>query len=172
MDITWHIVWKSAFIVLFGILMLRFSGRRSISQMTAATTVIMISIGNLLAQGILEKAVWRSAATVGLFLLYLMLLEYLEFKLPWFERLMTGRTTVVVREGTVDAKALRKLRITQHQLEMRLRQLGNLQISDLKSATIEVNGRIGYELMRHARPVTVGELEQMLQALKDSSKRP
>ncbi|CAM4490242.1 DUF421 domain-containing protein [Paenibacillus tarimensis] len=172
MDITWHIVWKSAFIVLFGILMLRFSGRRSISQMTAATTVIMISIGNLLAQGILEKAVWRSAATVGLFLLYLMLLEYLEFRVPWFERLVTGRTMVVVRDGIVDDKALRKLRLTRHQLEMRLRQLGDLQIPDLKRATIEVNGSIGYELMRHARPVTIGELEQMLQALKESGKQP
>lgn len=28
--------------------------------------------------------------------------------------------------------------------------------------TIEPNGQLGYELMRHAKPVTIGELERML----------
>ncbi|WP_166239828.1 DUF421 domain-containing protein [Paenibacillus turpanensis] len=170
MDLSWHIVWKSAFIVIFGILMLRFSGRRSIAQMTAATTVIMISIGNLLAQGIVDKAVWRSAATVGLFLLILMLVEYLEVKLRWFERFISGKAVTVVENGVVDEKQLRKIRMTQHQLEMRLREKGSFQISDLKKVTIEVNGRIGYELMRHAQPVTIGELEKLLKSLKEDGK--
>lgn len=165
MDISWHILWKSAFIVLLGVLMLRFSGRRSISQMTAATTVIMISIGNLLAHGILEKAVWRAAATVGLFLIYLMVIEFMEYKSPKFERIITGTSVTVVQDGVIDYTQLRKLRLTPSQLEMRLRQEGGLDVKDLKLATIEVNGRIGYELMPHAKPVTIREMERMLAPL-------
>lgn len=161
MDLTWNIVWKSAFIVLFGILMLRFSGRRSISQMTAATTVIMISIGNLLANGIIEKAVWRASATVGLFLLILMLVEYLESRIRWVERMFSGKSVTVLEDGVIKEDQLRKLRMPKEQFLMRLRQQG-LNVSDLKTATIEVNGKIGYEWMRHAKPLTVGDMEELL----------
>ncbi|MCI3918729.1 DUF421 domain-containing protein [Paenibacillus sp. TRM 82003] len=161
-DITWHILWKSALIVLFGILALRLSGRRSISQMTAATTVIMISIGNILAQAIIEKAVWRAMATVALFLLVLVIVEWLEYKFGAMERLFAGRAVTVVTDGHIDRKELARLRLTEHQLEMRLRQQGIQRISDLQTVTVEVNGAIGFEYKRSKQPLTVGEFEKLI----------
>ncbi|KAA2297616.1 DUF421 domain-containing protein, partial [Clostridioides difficile] len=38
-------IWKSVLLVLIGMILLRIAGRKSISQMSVATTVIMISIG-------------------------------------------------------------------------------------------------------------------------------
>ncbi|UUZ87246.1 hypothetical protein LJK88_32375 [Paenibacillus sp. P26] len=32
----------------------------------------------------------------------------------------------------------------------------------MKTATIEMNGGLGYELKKHAKPVTFGELEELL----------
>ena len=46
MDLDW--IWKAVLIVLSGTLLLRIAGRKSISQMTLAQTVIMIGIGSLL----------------------------------------------------------------------------------------------------------------------------
>jgi uncharacterized membrane protein YcaP (DUF421 family) len=61
-ELTWHIVWKSVFIVILGVTLVRLSGRKSISQMSVASTVIMISIGELLAHGIVDKMMWVSRA--------------------------------------------------------------------------------------------------------------
>ncbi|WP_371861036.1 YetF domain-containing protein [Paenibacillus macerans] len=47
------------------------------------------------------------------------------------------------------------------QLEVRLRQIGVSNIADVKTATLEPNGQIGYELTESARPVTVGDLERI-----------
>lgn len=55
------------------------------------------------------------------------------------------------------------------QLEMRLRQQGISNITDVKTATLEPNGQLGYELMRHAKPVTIGELEKLLGHLIQSN---
>ena len=44
--------------------------------------------------------------------------------------------------------------MTKEQLEARLRQKGIAYISDVKTATIECDGGLGYELMEHAQPVT------------------
>lgn len=169
MNVTWHILWKCAVIVLLGVWMLRLSGRRSISQMTAGTTVIMISIGNIMAHGVVEDLVWRAIITVALFLLLLVVLEYLELKFKLVERIFSGKAVVVIRDGKVDEGQLRKLRMTKNQLEMRLRQQGISNAEDLLHATIEVNGMIGYEFKRHARPVTIGDLERMFERKGEAS---
>ena len=42
----WDFVWKAILIVLAGTILLRIAGRKTISQMTLAETVIMIAIGS------------------------------------------------------------------------------------------------------------------------------
>ncbi|SET25072.1 DUF421 domain-containing protein [Paenibacillus sp. NFR01] len=165
MDLSWHIVWKSAFLVLMGILLLRLSGRKSIAQMNVATTVIMISIGELIAQGIIEKSVWRAIVAVALFLAVLVILEFAEIRSLKIQKLITGEGVIVIREGQLDMQALRKLRITVKQMEMRLRQLGITNINDIKQGVIETNGELGYELVEAAKPVTKGDLEMILNQL-------
>ncbi|MFC0216022.1 DUF421 domain-containing protein [Paenibacillus chartarius] len=164
MDITWNIIWKCAMTVLTGILLMRLSGRKSIAQMTVATTVIMISIGELLASGIIDNKIWRATAAVGLFLLTLVILEWLEVKSTLFQKWMSGEPVVVIRDGQVDERMLRKMRITHQQLNMRLRQKGIASLSDVKIGTIEVNGELGFEWSPHAKPATLGDLEKLLAA--------
>ncbi|MDD9269451.1 DUF421 domain-containing protein [Paenibacillus sp. GCM10023248] len=165
MDLSWHLVWKCILLVLTGILLLRLSGRKSIAQMNVATTVIMISIGELIAQGIIENTVWRAIAAVALFLATLVILEFLEIRFGKFQNLITGEAVVIIREGQLDMQALKKLRITVNQLEMRLRQLGISSIADIKHGAIETNGELGYELQEAAKPVTKRDLEVLLKQL-------
>ncbi|MFP4975517.1 DUF421 domain-containing protein [Paenibacillus sp. CN-4] len=162
MDLSWHLIWKCIFLVLTGILLLRLSGRKSIAQMNVATTVIMISIGELIAQGIIEKSVWRAIASVAMFLVVLVVLEFLEIRSERVQNLITGEAVVVIRDGQLDMQALRKLRITVKQLEMRLRQLGISNMADIKQGVIEANGELGYELTEAATPVTKRDLELWL----------
>ncbi|MEC0167090.1 DUF421 domain-containing protein [Paenibacillus graminis] len=162
MDLSWHLIWKCMFLVLTGILLLRLSGRKSIAQMNVATTVIMISIGELIAQGIIEKSVWRAIAAVALFLAVLVVLELLEIRFIRIQNLITGKAVVIINDGQLDMRALRKLRITVNQLEMRLRQLGISNMNDIKRGVIEANGELGYELKEAAKLLTKRDLEILL----------
>ncbi|WP_438444768.1 DUF421 domain-containing protein [Gorillibacterium sp. sgz5001074] len=162
MDISWGLVWKCAVTVLIGITLMRLSGRKSIAQMTVSTTVIMISIGELLSMGIIEHRIWRSAAAVALFLITLVLLEWLELKFTVVQKWLSGDPVVVIRDGQADERMLQKMRITYHQLNMRLRQKGISSLSEVRVGTIEMNGELGFELYPHAKPLTAGELENLL----------
>lgn len=159
MDLSWHLIWKCVLLVLAGVVLLRLSGRKSIAQMNVATTVIMISIGELIAQGVIEKSLWRAIAAVALFLIVLVILEFLEIRFVGLQTLITGKAVVVIQDGQLDMQALRKLRITANQLEMRLRQLGISSAADIKQGVIEMNGELGYELYEEAKPVTKRDLE-------------
>ncbi len=160
MDMAW--IWKSAFLVIAGMILLRVAGRKSISQMSVATTVIMISIGTTIVQPIANNQLWKAIGSAAIFIVSLLIIEYLQLKFDWLENFLSGRSKIIIENGQIIAKNLYSLRMTVDQLEMRLRQNGISNISDIKFATLEPNGQVGYELMRHAKPVTIGELERIL----------
>ncbi|WP_178022301.1 DUF421 domain-containing protein [uncultured Paenibacillus sp.] len=160
MELDW--IWKSVILALAGMVLLRIAGRKSISQMTVATTVIMISIGTTIVQPIANHEMAKAVGSATLFIISLIIVEYLQVKWDGFERLMSGRAVPIIENGQLLTGNLRKMRLTVDHLEVRLRQLGIANIGDVKTATLETNGQIGYELMEHARPVTIGDLERIL----------
>ncbi|KAA9012227.1 DUF421 domain-containing protein [Niallia endozanthoxylica] len=160
-----NFVWESLLLILTGILLLRVAGRKSISQMTLAQTVVMISIGSIIIQPIVETSVWRTIVAAAIFIAALITLEYLQIKFNAVEKFITGKSKVVIQNGSLDTDNLRKLRMTADQLEMRLRQQGITSIQHVKTATLEPNGQLGYELMPDAQPLTVGEFKRLMPML-------
>lgn len=154
-------VWKAIIMVLAGFLILRLAGRKSIAQMTVTTTIVMISIGSIIVQPIIEDSVMKTIITIIIFVITLVLIEYLQVKFNSIEKFFTGKSIPVIEQGQLNKINLKKLRITVDKLEMQLRQQGISNISDVKNATIEPNGRIGYELMPEAKPLTVGEFKKI-----------
>ncbi|WP_158737352.1 DUF421 domain-containing protein [Alteribacillus sp. YIM 98480] len=157
-----NFIWESVVLVLGGLLLLRVAGRKSISQMTVAQTVIMISIGSLIIQPIIETSIWKTIVSSAIFIGFLLLMEYLQVKFNAIEKLLTGKSKIVIRDGQIQYDQLKQLRFTVDQLELRLRQQGITNPADLKTATLESNGQLGFEWMPKKRPITVGDLEQLL----------
>ncbi|MFC0014608.1 MULTISPECIES: DUF421 domain-containing protein [Allobacillus] len=156
------VVWESLLMVVAGLFLLRFAGRKSISQMSLAQTVVMISIGSIIIQPIVESSVWRTLLAASMFILALIIMEYLQVKFNFMENFITGKSKIVIEQGELKTKNMKKLRFTVDQLEMRLRQQGINRLSDVKTATLEPNGQLGYELYPDARPLTVGEFKELM----------
>lgn len=162
----WDLLWKAVIIVIGGTILLRFAGRKSISQMTLAQTVIMIGIGSLLIQPIAGENIW-STLLVGLFLvLTLIVMEYIQIKGDFFEKFLTGRAKVLIENGVIQEKNLKKIRLTVDQLEMNLRQQSVQRIDDVQWATLESNGRVAMFLKEDAQPVTKKEFKQLSRMLE------
>jgi len=168
MDLDW--IWKAIIIVLGGTLLLRIAGRKSISQMTLAQTVIMIGIGSLLIQPLAGKSIWTTLGVGTVLVITLFLMELAQVKSDWIEKLITGKSKIIIENGQINEKNLRKLRFTVDQLEMNLRQNNITRISDVEYATLEPNGQVGYTLKQEAQPVTMKEfqlLQQDIQQIKN-----
>lgn len=101
-------VWRSLILISVGTILLRISGRKSISQMTVAQTVIMISIGSLIVQPIVEKSIWKTIVAASIFIAFLVLTEYLQVKFNFIEKLITGKSKVVIQDGNIVVDNLKK----------------------------------------------------------------
>ena len=167
MELDW--IWKAVLIVIAGTVLLRFAGRKSISQMTLPQTVIMIGIGSLLVQPVAGKNVWVTIGVGGILVLTLIIMEYLEIKGDWFEKVITGRSKVLIQNGVINETNLKKVRLTVDQLEANLRQRNVTKISDVQYATLESNGQIGFTLKPEAQPVTKKDFEQLLNLIETIS---
>ncbi|WP_413299412.1 DUF421 domain-containing protein [Bacillus sp. 1P10SD] len=158
----WSLVWKAVLIVLFGTLILRIAGRKTISQMTIAETVIMIAIGSLLIQPVAGPKLGNTFLVGAVLVATLITLEFLQLKSDSFEKLFTGKSKVLIENGIINEKNLKKLRLTVDQLEMNLRQNNITKFSDVQWATLEPNGQLGFTLIPEAQPVTKKEFAEIV----------
>ncbi|MFD1336453.1 DUF421 domain-containing protein [Oceanobacillus iheyensis] len=161
----WDWIWKAVLIVVAGTLLLRIAGRKSISQMTLAQTVIMIGIGSLLIQPIAGKSVWVTIGVGLILILTLIVMEFIQIKSDKLEKFLTGKSIVVIEDGLLNETNLRKLRLTVDQLEMNLRQQNVSSVKDIRWATLESNGKIGFVLKEEAKPATKKDIEELKQML-------
>ncbi|EOP91875.1 hypothetical protein IGM_01935 [Bacillus cereus HuB4-4] len=163
-----NFIWQSLILILAGILLLRIAGRKSISQMTLAHTVVMISIGTIIVQPIVEKNTIKAVTSAFIFVVTVILLEYFQLKCNTFEKFITGKSKVVIEDGRLNIENLTKLRLSVDQLEMRLHNQGISKIADVKTATLEPNGQLSYELTDEAIPLTVRDFHKIMRSYNQS----
>ncbi|HZG85326.1 DUF421 domain-containing protein [Paenibacillus sp.] len=157
-------IWMAVLMTLTGFVLLRLVGRKSISQMTIPTTVIMISIGSIIIQPFIEKNIWKTIGSAFIIVLLLILVEKLQLKFPWVEKLFGGQALLVVENGKLLPRNLKKMRMTVDQLEMRLRQMGHGGFEEIETATVESNGQVAVLPKPEYRPLTPKSLREALDA--------
>ncbi|WP_226086596.1 MULTISPECIES: DUF421 domain-containing protein [Mesobacillus] len=166
-----HFIWKSVVIVIGGILILRLAGRKSVSQLTVAQTVMMVAVGSLIIQPVSERNIWITLVITLLMVITLLVIEYITLKNNVLETFIYGKSRLVVENGELNVANLKKLRLTVDMLEVRLRQQNIQNFSDLQWATIESNGQLGYMLKPEKQYATKEDI-QMLKSLIESSQPP
>lgn len=168
MEFNW--ILQSILIFFVGTFILRLGGRKSISQMTISQTVVMIGLGSLLVQPITGNGLLITFLAALLLSILMVLTEYLEVKVDFLETLFAGKAVIVIENGKPNIKNMKKLRLTVDRLETRLRQAGISSINDVKYATIEVSGQIGYELKDDKKPLTKGDFRTIMTEISDIKK--
>lgn len=163
------LIWKTIVIFFTGKLVLRIGGRKSISQMTITQTIVMVGIGSLLIEPIAEDNVWITLFISLIFTLLMVVSEYLEIKFDILESLFSGKSVVVIEDGEINLKNLKKLRLTVDRLETRLRQNGVSSLKDVKTGTLEVSGQLGYELKDDKKPLTKEDFITIMSCLTEMS---
>lgn len=134
------VVGLSAYAIL--IVMLRISGKRTLSKMNAFDLVVTVALGSTLATVLLS-------ATVPLLegVLALALLIFLQYVITWlsvrsdrFKNLIASEPTLLVHEGRYLDAALRKQRVTRQEIGAALRENGMTDISEVRSVVLETTG--------------------------------
>ncbi|ARJ22266.1 DUF421 domain-containing protein [Bacillus sp. ISL-8] len=153
-----NILFESIILILTGIIVLKLTGSKSVSQMTRAEIIIVVSIGRIIVEPILSRKVGPS-----IFAGVLLIIHFFELKSRKVEKFLNGNSIIVIENGEILKKNLLRAKMSEQQLFMHLREKGIHEIKNLQQATVETNGRIGYQLTTKAQPVTLEMLEKLLE---------
>jgi uncharacterized membrane protein YcaP (DUF421 family) len=132
----------AAYILL--IVMLRSSGKRTLSKMNAFDMIITIAMGSTLANVTLNKDV---ALLDGLLALFLMI--YLQYAITWLNarsgfmrRLVRSSATLLAYRGRMFRDVMREQRVTEEEIHEAARAEGCTSMDQLKAVVLETTGKL------------------------------
>lgn len=132
------------FAVLYGLL--RLMGKRELGQMTPFELVLMITMGDLIQQGVTHNdfSMTGSLLAIATFAFLALLLSWISYLFPKVERLLEGQPRVLISNGELIRANLHRDRITVSEVESEMRLAGIASIRDVAWAILEPQGKISF----------------------------
>lgn len=147
------LVLRAVIIYLLVFAFTRTLGRRELSSMQPFDLVLLVVVGDLIQQGVTQNdlsvtGVFIVVCTIGALQVAL---SYLGYRVRRLRPLLQGEPLVLVENGQVLERNLRRKRLTRDDLaeKARLSQVASLE--DVTWAVLETNGDISF-LTRAGRP--------------------
>lgn len=140
------IVIRAAILFVFVFLVMRVGGRRELSSLTPIDLVLLIVLGDLIQQGVTQDdysvtgAMIAVATIAGLQIFS----SYLTYRFRLARRVLDGDPIVVMQDGNVIERNLKRERMTVDDLaeEARLNQIGSFD--EVAWAVLEASGQISF----------------------------
>ncbi|MCM3595640.1 DUF421 domain-containing protein [Metabacillus idriensis] len=130
------------FVSLFFIIII--TGRTSISQLTPFHLVFVLVLGDFLGNTIYEDKVrtFHFLYAIGLWTLLMLGIEFMTLKNKSTRSLLLGDPNIIIRDGVMDRKLLKKNKLDVNQVLSILRQNNVFSVREVKYGILETNGQI------------------------------
>jgi uncharacterized membrane protein YcaP (DUF421 family) len=140
------LVFRTVFVFVLIFVVTRAVGRRELSSMEPFDMILLVVIGDLVQQGVTQSDYSLTGATtvISTIALLTVFTAWLSFRVRRLRPLLEGEPVVLVVDGRVLERNLRRERMTVEELEAegRLQQIDSLD--EVRFAVLETNGKISF----------------------------
>ena len=137
---------RSVFLFFFVYLLMRVLGRRELSSLEPFDLILLVVLGDAIQQGLTQDdySVTGAVIVISTIGTLAVLTSYLNFRVPLVRRVLDGRPIVLLQDGKVIERNMRRERITVDELaeEARGQQISSLD--DVQWAVFEPSGKISF----------------------------
>jgi uncharacterized membrane protein YcaP (DUF421 family) len=137
---------RAAFIFAFIFLLTRVIGRRELSGLEPFDLILLIVLGDLVQQGVTQSDYSLTGATMVIVTMALLtvITAWLSFRFRRLRPLLEGDPVILVADGRILERNLRRQRMTVEELgaEARLAQITSLD--EVRYAVLETNGKVSF----------------------------
>lgn len=130
------------FFLLF--IIVKFVGRKIISQITPFTFIASIVLGELLGNALYDHDIGLKYIVYSMILwgALLFLMEFLSQKFLAFRGVALGKPSALIKNGVIDREEMKKNRMNINQLQSLLRQSETFSIREVAYCYLEANGSL------------------------------
>ena len=141
-----EIVVRATIMFFFILLLTRAMGKKELSQLTALELILLITIGDLVQQGVTQEdqsitGTMLAASTIGLLIV---ILSFVGFRWPFVRRTVRGIPVIVVRNGRPIDEMLRVERLTLEDVLEGAREQGIGDLRQVRLGVLEPDGKFSF----------------------------
>jgi uncharacterized membrane protein YcaP (DUF421 family) len=140
------LVLRTIFVFVLILVVTRAVGRRELSSMEPIDLILLVVIGDLVQSGVTQSDYSLTGTAIVIVTMALLIVgtAWVGFRFQRLRPILEGEPIVVVVDGRVLEKNLRRQRMTIEELgaEARLAQIGSLE--DVRYAVLESNGKVSF----------------------------
>lgn len=151
---------RTAIIYIFLIIAMRIMGKRQLGELQPVELVVTLLVADMASVPMQESGIPLLNGLIPITVLVSLelLLSGLMLKVPTVANLISGKPVVVIKDGVLDQKALKKLRMTVSDLAEFLRQQNVFDITQVQYAIAETGGKISIFLKAPYQPATASDV--------------
>jgi uncharacterized membrane protein YcaP (DUF421 family) len=126
------------------ILLLRISGKRTLSKMNAFDFVVTIALGSILATVLLNKSVALADGVLAFLLLVFLqyLITWLSVRYKSISQLVKATPTLLVYRGEMLHQAMKKERVNEDEIHAIIREKGMGSVQEADAVVLETDGSL------------------------------
>jgi len=140
---------------------IRLMGKRQVGELEPSELVLALIIADLAAVPMQDFGIPLLAGVIPILTLLCitMILSVLTMRSIRFRALLCGRPSVIVADGKLRQKEMRRNRFTVDELMEELRLQGVADLTQVKYAILETSGRVSVLLRSQDSPLTAGQMD-------------
>ena len=160
-SILFSTIIKGILIYILALILSKLIGIKIISQMNFFDFIVGVSIGSMIAKIIIDKdhVVFSGIVALITFALLTISTSYLNLKSYSARRIINAKTLILVENGRIIDKNLKRLRITINELMMKLREKDVFNLEDVQFAIMESNGQLSVLIKANKKPITPYDMD-------------
>jgi uncharacterized membrane protein YcaP (DUF421 family) len=140
------IVYRAAAIYFFLWFVTRVIGKRELGSMTAFELVLLVTMGDLIQQGVTQEdySVTGAMLGVGTFALLMVLFSWASFRFHRARPLLEGMPVVVISNGELRQDVMRYERLDRAEVFEALREQGIDDVGQVHVGVLEPDGKYSF----------------------------
>ena len=149
---------RTALLYILVVITIRLMGKRQVAQLEPFELVITIMIAELAVIPMQDRHIPLINGVIAILTLLFIQVSFsiLSLKFPSFRSVLDGRYSVIVANGVIQEKELRKARYNLEELLEQLRLKNIFDLGDVEFAILETSGELSVLLKSQNRPATQG----------------
>jgi uncharacterized membrane protein YcaP (DUF421 family) len=141
---VWEIILRGSIVYWFLFLIFRSILRRSMGNVGVSDFLFVVIIADA-SQNAMSgdaKSIADGLVLISVLVFWNLLIDWLSFKYSWMRRMVEAPPLVLIRNGVLQKREMRKEFVTKEEIMAKLREEGIGNVSEVKQMQIEMDGEI------------------------------
>lgn len=166
---VWEKLVRTVVVYLAIAILVRVAGKRLLAQMNSLDLVVVLLLSNVVQNAIIgpDNSLLGGLLGAAVLIGFNAIIDRIAESGPRMRRLLLGKGSNVIVDGRLDGKAMSRMGISPHELNVALRRQGADTVTSVKLARIEPGGEIMVDLKPGEQAATRDDLVAAVVAITE-----